>query len=1664
MNYDKYIGLQYLDNGRTKDGVDCWGLARLFYKDEFDIDLPSYSQDYIGGTDPHIKEAIALYKNNWEQNTAPNLGDLCLFNILGEPMHVGIFIGDNKFLHCRRGSDSVIESLNNIKWKNRFLGFYNYAPQSYVEAVGAPHPLKLSVYRDWTAEGTTVQDFVNFVKHKYTISTELVSKIVVMLDGTIVPKNQWETTIVKSGQQLAYRSVAEGTSTKRLLITLAAVYITATTGYPGEIGTALGAEAGSLTAKFVGTVAIQMASMVLQNVIAPIRPPKINDPGSANALNLLTGAANQANQYGAIPVVLGKIRFTGMLGAVPYVESLTETNILNTAIIWGFGPLEVDDSTICIGSKPILDYYYGEPASVPRPVTLKGFPREYAAGGEADQFNNLYGRDVEQKSLNLEITNNATNITGGSQNTATSITVDGVLTISTPATISKGSPVSFSSSTGTGGAPIANKIYYVVTTVTNSSTVQITTSYSKAIAGTADVFVAGTITGTNTVRIGGSPNSWKWQTVNLDQTCDAVDIVLSFPEGMRKINTKSGDVAATTCSIEIQMRPYSATTWAEDDTTSALGIYTVGQIGNLTNPAAVFQLVPPADPSSEYGSTLYRYTIFCINPSGGIVRLDGAVTDQLNANPSTWLQTNYSNAAYSSLLGTGATKKYMPDIPPGYLPLYTFYQDNSGNYTLLTNHLSGYSGYTGLGWSDTSAQITIGAGEDVTWSTSIIKTINIASGRVYSQSSGVDLTSTEQTIWTTQTLWGSDATVVRKTNGGKWGDFLKTYGIWGVSGYTTPAASGYGGTWTKVASNVNFPYTGYYIVEAAADDQGEILIDGVRAVQIPKSGTNNMIDSIKGIIKLTAGLHNITIIGVDNQANDQGIGAKITYQANNGLNLAANSNTILTFGQGAWFEKRKDAFNWVHSVENLPRAKYQIRVRRNNSDETEDEVDYKKYHRAILANVTGYDKLQSPMYNPPGCYLAKTAVRVQSSNKVNGQIDGINALVQTITWDYDRNTSSWQNLRATNNPASLFAYVLMHPANAFRVTPAKLDLTSLTAWHNFCNPIPQTVVSTALEKGKYYTIKSLGTTSQADWNLLAGTSGIVYAIGDGFEVQITGGKTGTGTAVYCPKYAYNGVLSSTQSVMDTLRDICAAGLASPSYIDGKWGVIIDVQRTHTVQHFTPHNSWGFEATKSLPILPHAFRINIADETQAYQAREIIVYNYGYAATASGSNKAAELFEQLNLPGVTDPDQAIRLARWHFAQIKLRPESYTINVDFEHLVCTRGDKVKISHDIPQWGVSSGRLGSGIGDAITGTTLTLREPAYLTNGVGYTILIRTNGLTSAAGSGSVSRTFTYAGTTGYTTSITVPTISAGDGVTSDNLYMIGLSSVTTQECIVTEIEPSSNYSARLTLVDYSPSIYTEDLSSLLTYNPNITSTSTNILLIKNSIVTTPIINSVISDSTVSDIKSSGNIQNMAIVSFTNPAGLEAIAARVQFDIIEGSIAMFPNNPGETYIIRKENSSISFEGLIAGLRYKIRARYLSEDSKIAGPWSADFAFTNDGKNRNFSVPPELVVDLETTYIVLDPTIVDQPSDFKAYAYRLYRDTGTTDLWDTTPVIPEVQSQGQGRLDLLSVPLITNSVSTPRITEAGVNYRIACRVLDKTNNYSETSSYASILVRNIV
>jgi hypothetical protein len=87
--------------------------------------------------------------------------------------------------------------------------------------------------------------------------------------------------------------------------------------------------------------------------------------------------------------------------------------------------------------------------------------------------------------------------------------------------------------------------------------------------------------------------------------------------------------------------------------------------------------------------------------------------------------------------------------------------------------------------------------------------------------------------------------------------------------------------------------------------------------------------------------------------------------------------------------------------------------------------------------------------------------------------------------------------------------------------------------------------------------------------------------------------------------------------------------------------------------------------------------------------------------------------------------------------------------------------------------------------------------------------------------------------------------------------------------------------------------------------------------------------------------------------------------------------------------------------------------------------------------------------------------PSLFKHYEYRVYRDTGTADFWnivpDATNQIKVITSTGATRQNLLDF-------TTPRLSEAGIKYRVACRVVDIQDNYSSTSALASLIIKTIV
>ena len=123
-----YIGIPYEPMGRTRDGLDCWGLLRLVYREQFAIDVPSYTEDYAS---PEEHEEVGRLirsetTRSWKRVDYPGLGDGCLFDVYGEPAHVGVVVWPGIMLHIRRGTGSCVERYDNPTWRPRLMGFYQH--------------------------------------------------------------------------------------------------------------------------------------------------------------------------------------------------------------------------------------------------------------------------------------------------------------------------------------------------------------------------------------------------------------------------------------------------------------------------------------------------------------------------------------------------------------------------------------------------------------------------------------------------------------------------------------------------------------------------------------------------------------------------------------------------------------------------------------------------------------------------------------------------------------------------------------------------------------------------------------------------------------------------------------------------------------------------------------------------------------------------------------------------------------------------------------------------------------------------------------------------------------------------------------------------------------------------------------------------------------------------------------------------------------------------------------------------------------------------------------------------------------------------------------------------------------------------------------------------
>jgi cell wall-associated NlpC family hydrolase len=119
VNAMGFLGVPYKYGGNSVEtgGFDCSGFVRAVYEQSIGKVLPRRASEQAAATQAIDRSELKP-------------GDLVFFNTMKRAFsHVGIYVGEGKFIHAPRAGSSVrVEDMRQAYWQTRFNGARRVAP------------------------------------------------------------------------------------------------------------------------------------------------------------------------------------------------------------------------------------------------------------------------------------------------------------------------------------------------------------------------------------------------------------------------------------------------------------------------------------------------------------------------------------------------------------------------------------------------------------------------------------------------------------------------------------------------------------------------------------------------------------------------------------------------------------------------------------------------------------------------------------------------------------------------------------------------------------------------------------------------------------------------------------------------------------------------------------------------------------------------------------------------------------------------------------------------------------------------------------------------------------------------------------------------------------------------------------------------------------------------------------------------------------------------------------------------------------------------------------------------------------------------------------------------------------------------------------------------
>jgi len=105
--HERWVGTPYRIGGTSFQGVDCSALVQNVFEETFRLSLPRTTGEQVHQGQPVSRGELVP-------------GDLVFFRPPGRYDHVGIYLGEGRFLHASSSRGVMISRLDNRYWQRHY--------------------------------------------------------------------------------------------------------------------------------------------------------------------------------------------------------------------------------------------------------------------------------------------------------------------------------------------------------------------------------------------------------------------------------------------------------------------------------------------------------------------------------------------------------------------------------------------------------------------------------------------------------------------------------------------------------------------------------------------------------------------------------------------------------------------------------------------------------------------------------------------------------------------------------------------------------------------------------------------------------------------------------------------------------------------------------------------------------------------------------------------------------------------------------------------------------------------------------------------------------------------------------------------------------------------------------------------------------------------------------------------------------------------------------------------------------------------------------------------------------------------------------------------------------------------------------------------------------